>query len=73
MFRDPIRRYVDRLRQAGIPTEAQEFEGMFHVFPMLMPWAEASREAFRLVRGFVHKIVSDAPPLTTNASHNLAR
>jgi acetyl esterase/lipase len=72
MFRDPIHRYVDRLRQAGIPTEAQEFEGMFHVFPMLMPWAEASREAFRMVRGFVHKIVSDAPSLTTDASLNLA-
>jgi epsilon-lactone hydrolase len=63
MFRDPIRRYVDRLRQAGVPTEAQEFPGMFHVFQILMPWAEASRSAFSVVRGFVHKIVADAPPL----------
>jgi acetyl esterase/lipase len=63
MFRDPIRRYVDRLRGEGVPTEAQEFPGMFHVFQILMPWAEASREAFRLVRSFIHKLVEDAPAL----------
>jgi monoterpene epsilon-lactone hydrolase len=63
MFRDPIRHYADRLRQAGVATEAQEFAGMFHVFQILMPWAEASREAFRLVRSFIHKVVADAPPL----------
>jgi acetyl esterase/lipase len=65
MFRDPIRRYVDRLRAAEVPTEAEEFPGMFHVFQMLMPWAEASRAAFRLVRSFIHKIVEDAPPLAS--------
>jgi len=64
MFRDPIRRYVARLRQAGVPVEAKEFDGMFHVFQILMPWAEASREAFSMVRSFVHKIVADAPALT---------
>lgn len=63
MFRDPIRRYVARLREAGVQTDAQEFPGMFHVFQMLMPWAEASRMAYRLVHDFVHKIVADAPPL----------
>jgi monoterpene epsilon-lactone hydrolase len=63
MFRDPIRRYVVRLRSAGVPTEAEEFPGMFHVFQMLMPWADASRVALRLVRSFVHKIVEDAPGL----------
>jgi hypothetical protein len=36
---------------------------MFHVFQILMPWAEASRAAFRLVRSFIHKIVEDAPPM----------
>jgi acetyl esterase/lipase len=67
MFRDPIRRYVDRLRQAGVPTEAQEFPGMFHVFQILMPWADASRAAFRLVRDFIHKIVEDAPAVIDTA------
>jgi acetyl esterase/lipase len=69
MFRDPIRRFVDRLRLAGISTETQEFPGMFHVFPILMPWAEASRAAFRLVCAFIHKIVQDAPPVAD--SHNV--
>jgi epsilon-lactone hydrolase len=68
MFRDSIRRYVERLRQAGVPTEAQEFPGMFHVFQMLMPWADASRAAYRLVRSFIHKIVADAPPMAATAS-----
>jgi monoterpene epsilon-lactone hydrolase len=68
MFRDPIRRYVDRLRQAGVSTEAQEFPGMFHVFPILVPWAEASRDVFGLVRSFIHQIVEDTPPITTTAS-----
>ena len=54
MFRDPIRRYVERLVPAGVPTEAQEFEGMFHVFQILMPWADDSREVFRLVHRFIH-------------------
>ncbi len=61
MFRDPIRRYVERLRAAGVPTEAQEFDGMFHVFPILMPWLEDSREVFRRVRGFIHKLLAGAP------------
>ncbi|HWD55860.1 MAG TPA: alpha/beta hydrolase [Acidimicrobiales bacterium] len=61
MFRDPIRRYVQRLRAAGVPTEAQEFEGLFHVFPILMPWLEDSREVFRRLHAFIHKLVAGAP------------
>jgi monoterpene epsilon-lactone hydrolase len=63
MFRDPIRRYVERLRAAGVPTDAREFEGMFHVFPILMPWADDSREAFRHVCRFIRRVVAEAPPL----------
>lgn len=62
MFRDPIRRYVQRLRAAGVPTEAHEYDGMFHVFPILMPWLEDSHDVFRNLRGFVHKLMADAPP-----------
>ena len=61
MFRDPIRRYVQRLRAAGVPTEAHEFEGLFHVFPILMPWLEDSRDVFRRLQGFIHKLVAGAP------------
>ncbi len=63
MFRDPIRRYAARLRHAGVPTHAHEFEGMFHVFQILMPWAAKSRESFQHIRAFVHNLVADAPPL----------
>jgi epsilon-lactone hydrolase len=63
MFRDPIRRYVRRLRAAGVPTDAREFAGMFHVFQILMPWAEDSREAFRHVRDFVNRVVDGARPV----------
>ena len=61
MFRDPIRRYAERLRAAGVPTHAHEFEGMFHVFQILMPWAEKSRAAFAHLQTFVQKLVADAP------------
>jgi hypothetical protein len=40
---------------------------MFHVFQILMPWADASRAAFRLVRDFIHKIVEDAPAVIDTA------
>jgi monoterpene epsilon-lactone hydrolase len=62
MFRDPIRRYAERLHQAGIRTHAHEFDGMFHVFEILMPWADASREVFRHMREFVLEVVSEAAP-----------
>ncbi len=61
MFRDPIRRYADRLRAAGVQTHAHEFEGMFHVFQILMPWAEKSHNSFAHLQAFVQKIVADAP------------
>jgi epsilon-lactone hydrolase len=66
MFRDPIRRYVQRLREEGIRVEAREYEGMFHVFPMLMPWADDSRDVFRRVRHFIHGLTRDVPPTTAS-------
>jgi acetyl esterase/lipase len=63
MFRDPIRRYVERLRAAGVPTDAREFPGMFHVFEILMPWADDSREVFRHVHRFIERVLADAPSL----------
>jgi acetyl esterase/lipase len=61
MFRDPIRRYVQRLRAAGVSVDAQEYDGVFHVFPILMPWLEESHDVFRRLRAFVHKVVAGAP------------
>ena len=53
MFRDPIRKFVERLDEADIDVAALEEPGMFHVFPMLMPWADASRRVYRAVGEFV--------------------
>jgi monoterpene epsilon-lactone hydrolase len=53
IFRDPIRLFVSHLQAAGVDTTALEEPGMFHVFPILMPWADGSRRAFRAVGEFV--------------------
>ena len=58
MFRDPIRLFVEHLQRAGVETTGMEEEGMFHVFPILMPWADASRRVFAGVSDFVRKRVA---------------
>jgi acetyl esterase/lipase len=57
MFRDAIRRFVGNLEAAGVYTVALEEPGMFHVFPILMPWAEGSRRAYREVGDFVSALL----------------
>jgi monoterpene epsilon-lactone hydrolase len=64
MFRDSIRRFVAKLDDAGVDVVAMEEPGMFHVFPILMPWAEGSRRAYRAVGEFVTDHV--APPGPTD-------
>jgi monoterpene epsilon-lactone hydrolase len=71
MFRDPIRRFVERLEQAGVPTHAHEVPGMFHVFQILMPWADESRSIYDHVAGFVNGLVADAPPLAPGVIDSL--
>ncbi len=46
MFRDAIRALSQRLQDAGVPRESLEVEGMFHVFPFLLPWARESRDVY---------------------------
>jgi len=53
MFRDAIRRFIDQLEDVGVDTTVLEEPGMFHVFPILMPWADGSRRAYRGVGEFV--------------------
>jgi len=55
MFRDPIRHFVERLERTGVDTTVIEEPDMFHVFPILMPWADASRRVYRAVGDFVRK------------------
>lgn len=62
MFRDPIRRFAERLGAEGVPVHAHEAEGMFHVFQILMPWADDSRDVYREVALFTRRLLDDAPP-----------
>jgi len=55
MFRDANRRFVANLVAAGVETESHEEPGMFHVFPILMPWASPSRRVFSSLSVFVDK------------------
>jgi acetyl esterase/lipase len=62
MFRDPIRTFVDHLDRSGVDVTAHEEPGMFHVFPILMPWADASRRAYQTLSDFADRHLPDAPP-----------
>jgi epsilon-lactone hydrolase len=62
MFRDSIRRFVEHLEAAGVDTVALEEPGMFHVFPILMPWAEGSRRTYRAVGEFVRSRLPGGVP-----------
>ncbi|MBI2705198.1 MAG: alpha/beta hydrolase [Actinobacteria bacterium] len=55
LFRDPIRSFVQRLEEAGVETEVLEEPDMFHMYPILMPWAGASHRLYGAVRSFVDK------------------
>jgi epsilon-lactone hydrolase len=58
MFRDAIRELVEHLEKAQVPTIALEEPGMFHVFPILMPWARASQRVQVAVADFVRRSVT---------------
>ena len=61
MFRDGIRDLVAELRAAGVEVEDHEEAGMFHVFPILMPWAGASHRTFAALDAFVDRHVQPRP------------
>ncbi|NDK89299.1 alpha/beta hydrolase [Gordonia desulfuricans] len=61
MFRDGIRSFVEVLRDAGVPLSVMEEEGMFHVFPILMPWAESSKRVLRKLGELADKHVTPDP------------
>jgi acetyl esterase/lipase len=55
MFRDPIRRFVERLEREGVAATTIEEPHMFHVYPILMPWADTSARVYRGVGSFVRE------------------
>ena len=60
MFRDSIRELSAHLDASEVLNLSREAPGMFHVYPILMPWADASRETFREVGEFVRERVTEA-------------
>jgi monoterpene epsilon-lactone hydrolase len=68
MFRDSIRRFVVNLDHADVDVLALEEPGMFHVFPILMPWAEGSRRVYRAVGEFVDSHVGPVVPTEVEGS-----
>ncbi|HEY9312496.1 alpha/beta hydrolase [Williamsia sp.] len=61
MFRDGIRKFVENLEAAGVAVHAMEERGMFHVFPILMPWAESSKRVFRALHDLAGGTVTPDP------------
>jgi epsilon-lactone hydrolase len=59
MFRDAIRALSKRLNDAGVTREALEVDGMFHVFPFLLPWAKESRDVYERAGSFVRSVLGD--------------
>jgi acetyl esterase/lipase len=59
MFRDAIRALSKRLQDAGVSHEALEVEGMFHVFPFLLPWTRESVDAYDRAGEFVRTALGD--------------
>lgn len=57
MFRDQIEAFVEHLTLSGTSTESFSERNMFHVFPIVAPWADASRRMFNELDGFVHRVV----------------
>jgi len=58
MFRDAIRELATKLRLAGVPHVASEVEGMFHVFPFLLPWTKESQDVYTRAGSFVRGVLA---------------
>jgi monoterpene epsilon-lactone hydrolase len=58
IFRDAIRTFVDRLGESGVQCYSFEAEGMFHVFPFLLPWAHESKQVYDEVGVFIADIIA---------------
>jgi len=55
MFRDAIRRFSFHLDEADVDAEVHEEPGMFHVYPILMPWSDAGRRTVASAGEFVRR------------------
>ncbi len=53
IFRDAIRHFSFHLDEADVDAEIHEEPGMFHVYPILMPWSDAGRRTVVAAGNFV--------------------
>jgi monoterpene epsilon-lactone hydrolase len=67
MFRDAIRTLEQHLDEANVDTTAREVPGMFHVFPIVMPWADSSRRVLSDAGRLVHDVVGRPVPASVEA------
>jgi acetyl esterase/lipase len=59
MFRDAIRVLAQKLVADGVRHQTLEFEGMFHVFPFLLPWTRESRDVYSQAGVFVRAALAE--------------
>ena len=55
MFCDEIEEFVGRLKAADVEVEAFKAPFMFHVYEILMPWADVSKETIASVSKFIDR------------------
>jgi epsilon-lactone hydrolase len=55
MFCDEIEEFIGRLEDADVEVEAFRAPYLFHVYEILMPWADASKETVAAVAGFIDR------------------
>jgi epsilon-lactone hydrolase len=72
MFRDAIRELVRKLHSARVPHVASEVEGMFHVFPFLLPWTRESRNVYDQAGDFVKAVLGQNRRPMEPSRHELA-
>ncbi len=58
MFRDGILAFSERLIEAGVSVEVHQEDAMFHVFPIVMPWADAAKRVFASMDRFISRHVA---------------
>lgn len=63
MFRDGIIAFTQGLEVAGVDTDTHEEEGMFHVFPIVMPWSGAAKRVFAAMDDFVSTHITATDPV----------
>ena len=57
MFRDSVRRLVARMDEEGVAVQAVEVDGVFHVFPILLPWSHCAKDVVGRIDDFVDRLV----------------